>query len=578
MTNNAHILPQILQNVPPALGVLLRDWIRDDIVFGKLTASIGVSIRYAYLIVEKFIHMHLSESTAAHTSVHRRSLLSLEATEQNTTNIKDRPIRVGRNLLQQKIDLSIFQVSDRAISNIMQNAEKNVAVFETRQQEFNNIFESTAGGSCVIDYGVVFNSIIRNFATFLDRDGWKTKKTCTQAESILFSGQDILCPIVQQPLKRVLNNTNVLIKYYQYMALSTCLKNMSISCIPVAAYSPTGISKALPSVSITNVSVVDQQSLSVENDIFSRSIISMFYTISTVAGFNYLDSTNLILSFASIEALDNETLYQEMTQKNQFSLGRITRDLLTCDFEDTIYCEKKNLKLLDSFVAMFVILLVISYTIPVPSVPYYFMWFFGLSYGVLYLSYNYSILCFPRIPTCLGTGIHELTQTIFPAMIYMPRSLYDFEKCDNQLNLKSQYQNVIPRPVCGKSCLKSPFGTGPILNIIASIEIVIRKESPSYTLSIMHYTRYFLTSSEVDDYNKTIDSILDNYIKNVDDYQLGLVICISINSYKIISLIIFLILLLPFIVKIIFMGINVVIVLLMKTVFITQIEQNTDEL
>jgi len=460
----------------------------------------------------------------------------------------------------------------------MKNAEKNVAVFETRQKDFNNIFESTAGGSCVIDYGVVFNSIIFNFATFLDRDGWKTKKTCTQAESILFSGQDILCPIVQQPLKRVLNNTNVLIKYYQYMALSTCLKNMSISCIPPAAYSPTGISKALPSVSITNVSVVDQQSLSAENDVFSSSIIGMFYTISAIAGFNYLDSTNLILSFASVDALDNETLYKEMTKKNQFSLGRITRDLLTCDFEDTIYCEKKNLKLLDSFVAMFVILLVISYTIPIPSVPYYLMWVSGLSYGVLYLSYNYSILCFPRIPTCLGTGIHELTQTIFPAMISMPRSLYDFEKCDNQLNLKLEYQNVIPRPVCGKSCLQSPFGTGPILNIIAATEIVIRRESPSYTLSIVEYTRFILTSSEVDDYTKTIDSILDNYIKNVDDYQLGLVICIAINSYKIISLIIFLILLLPFIVKIIFMGINVVVVLLMKTVFITQVEQDTDQL
>jgi len=73
---------------------------------------------------------------------------------------------------------------------------------------------------------------------------------------MLFSGQDLLCPIVQQPLRRVLENTNVLIKYYQYMALSTCLKNMSISCIPPAAYSATGIFKALPSVSVRNASVV----------------------------------------------------------------------------------------------------------------------------------------------------------------------------------------------------------------------------------------------------------------------------------------------------------------------------------
>ena len=562
MTNSAHILPHILQSVPFTLGILLKDWIRDDIVFGKLTACISV----AYLMVENFLHPPLGKTSGGGVG---RSLLSLETTQQTRTNIN--PV-VGN--VERKIDLSIFKASDQAISNIMQNAAKNVAAFESRNNNIDSIFESTAGASCVIDYGVVFNSIIRNFATFLDKDGWKTKKTCTQAESMLFSGQELLCPIVQQPLRRVLENTNVLIKYYQYMALSTCLKNMSISCIPPAAYSATGIFKAIPSVSVRNASVV----LVVENDVLSSSIIDMFYTVSSVAGFNYLDSTNWILSFASIDALHNETLYREMTLKNYFSLGRITRDLLTCDFEDTIYCEKKNLKLLDSFMAMFVILLIISYTIPVPSVPYYFMWVLGLSYGTLYLSYNYSILCSPRIPTCLGNGIHELTQTIFPAVISMPRSLYDFEKCDNQLNLRLAYQHVIPRPVCSKSCLEHPFGTGPILNIIASIEIVIRRERPSYTLSIIQYTRFISTSSQADDYIKTIDSILDNYIENVDDYQLGLVVCIVINSYKIISLIIFLILLLPFIAKIFFMAINTVVVLLMKTIFIAKVEKDTDDL
>jgi hypothetical protein len=160
----------------------------------------------------------------------------------------------------------------------------------------------------------------------------------------------------------------------------------------------------------------------------------------------------------------------------------------------------------------------------------------------------------------------------------MPRSLYDFEKCDSGLNVKPQYQQEIPRPVCGKSCLKPPFGTGHILNIFGSIEIVFRKHTPIYTLSLIHYARFILTASDIEEYIKRIDSILDNYITNKDDYRLALIICIAINSYKIISLIIFLILLLPFILKIIFMAVNVVIVLLMKTVFITQVENNTDEL
>jgi len=200
---------------------------------------------------------------------------------------------------------------------------------------------------------------------------------------------------------------------------------MSISCIPPSVYNKTGIVAAIPGVLDRNISSKSEIQTVSEGDVLSSGIIRIFFFFSDIVGFDYADTTHLILSFASIEALTNSTIYEEMIINNQLSLGRLTRDFMVCDFEDTIYCKKKNIKLLDSFIAIFIILLVISYTIPIPSVLYYFMWVFGLSYGVLYFSYNFSFLCFPRIPTCLGTGIHELSQMIFPSSIYMPKSLYD---------------------------------------------------------------------------------------------------------------------------------------------------------
>jgi len=82
-----------------------------------------------------------------------------------------------------------------------------------------------------------------------------------------------------------------------------------------------------------------------------------------------------------------------------------------------------------------------------------------------------------------------------------------------------------------------------------------------------------LTASKIKEYIKTVDSILDNYMKNVDDYQLTLIICITCSYHQFDS---FFILLLPFILKALFMGINVIMVLLMKTLFITHVEQNTN--
>lgn len=84
---------------------------------------------------------------------------------------------------------------------------------------------------------------------------------------------------------------------------------------------------------------------------------------------------------------------------------------------------------------------------------------------------------------------------------------------------------------------------------------------------------FLLTASKIKEYIQTVDSILDNYLKNIDDYQLTLSICVTCSYHQFDS---FFILLLPFILKVLFMGINVIMVLLMKTLFITHVEQDTN--
>jgi hypothetical protein len=596
IVDNAHVIPYIVMNMPTQLVLLFKDWMHDDQVFEKLLTFVHVPVIHVTRLMEHILSQQhsstkpivvLGDSGLQLPAQQRKLLAQIKTIELNHETERDEVIhtvhgngRSTRHLLQNeptKIDLSIFRLSDESIQRVMDNAQDNVGRFEKKQRDYNGMFESATGFSCVIDYGVVFNSIIQRFANFLQKEGWKTKRSCSQTEIMQFSSQSIICPILQEPFARILNNTNILIKYYQYMALSTCLKNMSVSCLPPAMFQASGILEAIPAVTKPpNNSSASLITLS-EGDLFSNSLIRIFTVSSSIIGFDYDNTISTLLAFSSIGALTNDTLYVEMTEKNQISLGRLLRDLLVCNLEDTIYCEKKNLKLFDSFVAMFMILAIVSYTLPIPSVPYYLMWVFGLSYGVLYLSYNFSALCFPRIPTCLGNGIFELTQTIFPPEIQIPRALYNWQVCDSQLNIKPEYLSVVPLPTCGKSCLSAPFGTGPILSIVAAIEITLRKQSPTYSIAIIEYMRVIIPGATIDSYLDTIVVILENYSKNIDNYQGALFICILLNSYKLISLIIFIFMFLPFIAKIFFMSFNIALLLFLKTIFIEQVEEKDDE-
>ena len=281
LVNNAHVLPYLATTAPGVLVTLFQEWLRDDIVFATLMAYANLPVVYLSLLFEKALHIpestsylqflhHGTEMSKDNGSSHspmvsNRHLLEskiagVDLSAHSAAEMSDRGMTKpgSRHLLQKKvagIDLSIFQISDQSIERIMDNAKQNAANFPDKRKVIQDMFDSGTGFSCIIDYGVLFNSIIHRFANFLQRDGWRAKRTCSRLEMRQISTQDILCPVVMKPVERLLYNTNVLIKYYQYMALSSCLQNMSVSCLPPALFQVSGAYESIPSVDTGNVSV-----------------------------------------------------------------------------------------------------------------------------------------------------------------------------------------------------------------------------------------------------------------------------------------------------------------------------------
>ena len=77
----------------------------------------------------------------------------------------------------------------------------------------------------------------------------------------------------------------ILAKHYAYLTQSGCLTNMSISCLPRAVFTKTGILNALPrqDAKFTNQTL---QNISQEKDILSLYILRFFYVTTDFITFD----------------------------------------------------------------------------------------------------------------------------------------------------------------------------------------------------------------------------------------------------------------------------------------------------
>ena len=131
----------------------------------------------------------------------------------------------------------------------------------------------------------------------------------------------------------------------------------------------------------------------------------------------------ILWGFLSTSAAFDRDEYNTQAANNEFSIGRIFYEMFTCNLQESLECTKVRSPLIPAFIAMFVFIFLITFFAPIPSVVSFFLWTLGLTYGVVYISYAYSPLCFPRIPVALGEGLYDVVTDIFPERLNFPRSL-----------------------------------------------------------------------------------------------------------------------------------------------------------
>jgi len=205
--------------------------------------------------------------------------------------------------------------------------------------------------------------------------------------------------------------------------------------------------------------------------------------------------------------------------------------------------------------------------LPVPSVISFFLWMIGLTWGVVYMSYNFSPLCSPRIPTCLGAGLYELSEQLLPLKIQIPSTLYHADKCDNDLTLKPEFASITPNFVCGKTCLDAPYHMNDIITVLIAIETWIRYDRAVLAQHLFERLDFVLPRNMNRDYMAIIDKYAADMRQNADGYVLGFVVCIFFNFYKLIAFFIVITIFLPFLFNLVFSLLTFIGVLILKYSF-----------
>ena len=463
-------------------------------------------------------------------------------------------------------DVSLF--SDIFSDVAARNQRLDDELRTIRVTTFSDAFDSSDATSCMLSFGTVQNDIIMNFAKVLQKDGWSVKPVCTQKQLLAFSTSVPVCPILTAPFTRAYANTLTIAQYYAYMVQSGCLTNMSVSCLRTPEYAKQGIVNALPRLS-TDVKYTNNtlQDLKLEKDPISYVILRFFYTATDFISFDRSVLMSSVMAFTSTDALYDDLELDKMVRNNEYSIGRLLHDYFSCNLQQTISCSNKNLSLLPVGVSLFIVLLLLHLALPIPSVVSFFLWVWGLSYGILYMSYNFSPLCSPRIPTCLGSGLYELSEQVLPLQISIPPTLYHADRCYSNLTLKPQYAKLTPGFACGKTCLDSPYEMTDMITVLIAAETWLRYDTAVFMRQTLVRGEFLLPHSLARRYHAIIEKYSADVHANQEGYVLGFVVCIFFNSYKLIGLFIVLTVFVPFVLNLVFSLVTFVCVLILKYTF-----------
>ena len=608
LASSPAIIPAIAARAPQACALLFRDWLADDAVVDKLVAWVRIPIRYADALVYRVLHELFpithprttrSAPAAPHALQQDQPLLPLlplatappvrvRAPVQHSTSAagasalasssNEGVLAPRRRLLQQ--DTRLFDADKVAkVKEIIEEQKKGLLDELTlmRTQTYGSIFDSSRDMSCVISAGLLQNEVIISFANVLKKDGWSLKPLCTKQQILAFSQLTPQCPLLSVPVVRVYDNTIVLAEYYAYMMKSGCLSNMTVSCQPPPLFAAKGVLEIVPRLPPPTESLPpaynETTGLQRERDIISFTILSVFYATSDLISFDRQEILSSITVFISMDALYDDAVHASMVRENQYTAGRLIRDLFDCNLRDSISCEKKNLPLLSVLVVVFVIILAITVILPVPSVVVFFMWTLGIVYGTAYLAYNFSPVCTPRIPTCLGSGLYEMSGQLLPERIYVPRTLYHYNECFTNLTLRPSAAPQEKGFSCGKTCLMPPYEMDNVFTLLISIESLARTGDAKWCLYVLRNYGSLLTYESEKHYLDVITRTARELRLNEHDYITGLYVCITFNLYKLVGLVLLIFFAVPAVVNFILSTVAYMAVLIVKYTLITY---NTD--
>lgn len=360
----------------------------------------------------------------------------------------------------------------------------------------------------------------QNVQRSLQRVGWVPLPQCKDSDHdlwLIFLSQT--CAPVNIVVTTVVNNTLILARYYAHISASDCLSNSSVSCLVPARFTRKTPSEIFPlpnrETPLNNDTVADTNSEQII-EIFIDSIVELL---------SYLDfgqgtQQQIFWGVFSFKAAYDFDEYERQINGNLFSLGRLLREWLVCDLEESIECAQTRNPLLPSFFAVFFLILIMTTFLPIPSVITFFMWTLGLTLGVVYISYGFSPLCFPRIPVCLFEGIYDIVLTFFPERLETPETLLNTTQgCDF-------------------------YGVDNTLSTLAAVETVFRQDSPKWSEHLLGLCERRLSLEYCQaGLNKTRTTF--ELLMLGDTHKTAIYYCITFNFYRIVAFACVAILLIP---------------------------------
>jgi len=488
-------------------------------------------------------------SAVFHTRTNARKLQQMSNhTHSHDVNVNVNPENENRKATQSNTRTLLQTDQTTAILNrydFSPITNLQVKIKDSTQDLYYRLLIDSSNTPCVLSRGNFVDDILISFSNTMEINGWKGRPICTKEMANHIINTPLSCPIVEAPLKKLFYNVKTLILYYITLSNTNCLQNMATSCIPTKISTNQTIESLFPSVDAAGVREVYNISSDSTNYQQKDPILDLIWALMTniFSIFNYdiTQNSKYFFAFISTDALDDDELYYSLIANSQYSVGRLIRDASTCNLETTVTCDRRQIPLIMAFVLNFIFIYFLTLFFPIPSVLVFFLWTIGLTVGVLYTAYNYSPLCAPRIPICMGSGLLELSNTLLPPKIELPHYLVNTTVCSLDL---IHNNDTDPEIACLNQCDIDIIRIDSVQSILIGVESAISGGK-------LHLSRavndFFINSLSYDIFSDDIRHFETIFAQNHDAaLKNSVYVCIFLNVYKVIAYIVCIYIVIPF--------------------------------